>query len=841
LGGPLRGDLTNTDSGRATLNGDVTGRVSNAGTLVSRGDISGRLTNSGTVRLGGDVGGVLRNQRGGAVSLTADVTAGSVSNSGRMVVGDAFTLTTDETLRNGRTGTLTVRGEVTSAVQNDGVLTLDGGAIGGALLSGGTVTASGVSSVGGVLRLTDGSATLAEGGRLTAEDGFAIGRGASFTSAGDLVGDLRNAGRFTQVGDIRGDVVNRASGTLDLEGTVTGNLQNSGTAVLAGRVTGDLTQAAGSLSLGGNLAVGGTFSTASNLEIGAGLAVTTTRYQLAEGTQTLVAGRLTAAEGIVNDGALTLTGRGTVTGDVLNNDRLTLRRRSTLNGDITGGVINVGANATVNGAIINAEEVTIGGVQVVGSGAVTDNITLEELRVTRMIGNNTNLAFDLELDDAAPGAVLSDRIIADDGVAGTPDVSGSFNLVFNFDDDVEVLQPAGPIQLIAGQIDPDARFTVDFASMEMPGNGLFDFTLDQDNATGVYLETTIDRDIVALGGSVALSQSVIGALVNRPTSPFTVGRAIEEEKNCAPGGWARVTAGRVDASGTSTSAGASPESNVSASYSGIQFGGDLSCFNGAIGGWDMAFGVIGGMNRGSGTLSTTPSGKITSAVVSPTSTKFDQTYLGLYTTASKGNLVADLQVRSEDTTFTLNNASIGNTSLTDAKMDTKATTLSGSISASFPIKETGWNVVPTAGFMISRAKTNTLTFDADTLGNRSTLDIDDHTMKLGFAGLSASTVKIAPSGNAATSYFVTGTYYKDFSDELTSTFTSPTFDLTERLSSQTLGSYGEISLGISYLKILDTTSSGAAAKQFNASVRVDGRFSGSMDSAAITGQVRWQF
>ena len=346
---------------------------------------------------------------------------------------------------------------------------------------------------------------------------------------------------------------------------------------------------------------------------------------------------------------------------------------------------------------------------------------------------------------------------------------------------------------------------------------------------------------MALGGSVALSQSVIGALVNRPTSPFTVGRAIEEEKNCAPGGWARVTAGRVDASGTSTSAGASPESNVSANYSGIQFGGDLSCFNGSIGGWDMAFGLMGGQNRGSGTLSTTPSGKITSAVVNPTSTKFDQTYLGLYTTASRGNVVADLQVRSEETKFTLNNPAIGNTSLTDAKMNTKATTLSGSISASFPIKETGWNVVPTAGFMISKSKTNTLTFDTDGGGNRSTLDIDDHTMKLGFAGLSASTVKISPSGNAATSYFVTGTYYKDFSDELTSTFNSPTFDITERLSSQTLGSYGEISLGISYLKVLETTASGRAAKQFNASVRVDGRFSGSMDSAAITGQVRWQF
>lgn len=445
-------------------------------------------------------------------------------------------------------------------------------------------------------------------------------------------------------------------------------------------------------------------------------------------------------------------------------------------------------------------------------------------------------------------AQLSDVIVADDGNADTADVSGSFNVTFNFDPDATVVQPGGPIQLIEGTIAEGTDFNPIFE--DMPGDNLFDFTLVTDNATGLFLQSELDRDISALAGSVSLSQSIIGALVNRPTSPFTVGRAIEEEKNCAPGGWARATAGRVNASGDTTSVGAPQENSVSANYSGIQFGGDLSCFNGSIGGWDMAFGVIGGMNRGSGTLSTARIAEDSSAVSSPTRAKFDQTYLGLYTTASKGNVVADLQVRSEKTDFTLNNDDIGGMLLSDAKMGSRATTFSGSISASFPIKETGWNLVPTAGFMISKSKTDSLAFgfkpnsDGSASTNRASLQIDDHTMKLGFAGLSASTVRIAPSGNAATSYFVTGTYYKDFSDDLTSTFDTTQINLTDdqkRLSSQTLGSYGEISLGVSYLKVLETTETGRAAKQFNASVRVDGRFSGSMDSAAITGQVRWQF
>ena len=822
LNGRLRGDLSNTASGVATLNGDVLGRVNNAGTLTSRGDISGRLTNSGTARLQGEVGGQLRNQTSGTMMLTGDLTAGSVTNAGRLTVADGLTLTTTGSLRNARTGSFSLAGELSGAgVTNAGALQLQGGTIGGGLVSTGRVTATGNSTVAGVVRLSDGSATLAAGGQLTATNGFVIAQGAGLTSAGALEGRVTNAGTLEQAGAITGDVVNRASGTMAVTGTITGNVENSGAASLAGRVTGNVTQTAGTLQLSGDLSVGGAFSTATHMTIGTGIALDVGRYALARDTVTLVQGSLTSDNGVRNRGLLALDSSGVVTGD------------------ITGGDIVVDDGAVINGAIIGARSVSLAGVTPVGVSAA-EGRGPEVLRVDRLVGSETGttLRFDLDLSEGVAAGDHSDRIIASDGDASTDDVSGFFRLSFNNMTVGDAVQPGEDIVLIEGQIASDTRF--DTSLTGLPTGTVFDFTVDT-TGSGLVLQTEVDRDIVSLGGSVALSQSVIGALVNRPTSPFTVGRAVPEEKNCAPGGWARVTTGRVNASGTSTSSGANPESNISANYSGLQFGGDLSCFNGAIGGWDMAFGVIGGMNRGSGTLSTTPSGKITTALASPTSTKFDQTYLGLYTTASKGNVVADLQVRSEDTQFTLNNARIGDTSLTDAKMDTKATTISGSVSASFPIKETGWNIVPTAGFMISRSKTGTLTFDQDRTGARSTLDIDDHTMKLGFAGLSASTVKIAPSGNAARSWFVTGTYYKDFSKDLTSTFVSPSFDVEERLSSQTLGSYGEISIGMSYLKILETTDSGRAAKQFNASLRLDGRFSGSMDSAAITGQVRWQF
>src|SRR5690606_4901925 len=154
------------------------------------------------------------------------------------------------------------------------------------------------------------------------------------------------------------------------------------------------------------------------------------------------------------------------------------------------------------------------------------------------------------------------------------------------------------------------------------------------------------------------------------------------------------------------------------------------------------------------------SGTLTEDVLATTQTTttkndFDQSYVGIYSTATRGRLIADLQLRGEKTDFTLNNAGIG---LHNADLGIKAWTLSVALTANIPLGENGWSVLPTGGFMYSKAKSDDLVFES---GDR--LKIADQTTKLGFVGVAVSKLKVSDAGDSAISYFATGTYYHDFS------------------------------------------------------------------------------
>lgn len=86
--------------------------------------------------------------------------------------------------------------------------------------------------------------------------------------------------------------------------------------------------------------------------------------------------------------------------------------------------------------------------------------------------------------------------------------------------------------------------------------------------------------------------------------------------------------------------------------------------------------------------------------------------------------------------------------------------------------------------------------------------------------------------------------YKDFAPETASVFTlrdgDGAIEREDGLTSSNLGTYGELSLGVNYSKVLEAGSAGKP-RQFNASVRVDGRTGDVLDSYGITAQVRLQF
>ena len=354
----------------------------------------------------------------------------------------------------------------------------------------------------------------------------------------------------------------------------------------------------------------------------------------------------------------------------------------------------------------------------------------------------------------------------------------------------------------------------------------------------LILVDRINPGISSLAGNIALTQSLIGTVINRPTSPFVSGLAVPTEDKCGPGVWSRTNAGRADADGSTTGDGRTDPSSVSATYFGAQFGADIGCYQGHFNEWDLSFGVFAGFNQGDGSQPVLiDDGTGNTLQISETSTDLTQTYGGVYMTAAKGSFTADLQIRTETTEFTVSNTDLG---LSGSSFDVDGTTLSGAVSYSFaPENLNGWRIVPTAGISITDNSTDLISFDVSG-GTPATLQVDDHVSQVGFLGATAAKVIVAEDGLSATNYFVTGTYYRDFSDDLTSTFTSST-NVTTALSSESLGDYAEISAGWNYIKILEQGPGKNPARQFNASVRADARVSSDLESFGVTGQVRWQF
>ena len=118
--------------------------------------------------------------------------------------------------------------------------------------------------------------------------------------------------------------------------------------------------------------------------------------------------------------------------------------------------------------------------------------------------------------------------------------------------------------------------------------------------------------------------------------------------------------------------------------------------------------------------------------------------------------------------------------------------------------------------------------------------MEDIETRIGFASLSLSRQQILPSGNEGLTWFGTATVYRDFADPSQANFfvTGAANPLSS--TNDTLGTYGEASIGVNYTRIMDSGSA-LPARQLNANVRLDSRFSEQLDSWGVTAQLRLQF
>jgi fibronectin-binding autotransporter adhesin len=861
-GPTLTGNISQSGGGTVTNNGGVSGNATvNGGTFANNETVGGTLTmgggtfnnnaggavtglatvNGGTlVANGGGFGaGILAN--GGAVDINAN-TATGVTNAGADVdIASAVTLTGGITQSAGST---TNNGIITGNVgisggtfENDDVGGVAASVGGNLTISGGSFDNETLASVAGTVSLTGGTLNM-NGGTFTAPTVTNNG-GTINVNASTAVGVANNTGTLSvdAAQTLTGNVTN--GGTVDLNGAVAGTLGNSGdvNAANGSSVTGIVTN-----NSGGDIIV----ANAGTATFGSGIT------NLGGGTVTIGLGSTLSTAGnlIDNRAGAVLNSAGTTDALVANNGTVNAAT-ATFNGIVANGGTISATNTTFNALVGNSG-------LIVGTGNLTFNGALNSSGTINLTNgsvadrlflnassnlNGTTLGFDVNLNPVPPPAnntvATADRLVMGAGTV----LSGNITLAFN--------------SLAAGGVDIDDLVIIDAAGAAgdnytivgatgLPAvGGKFTYNLATIDGDTV-LQNQLNPGITSLAGNVTLTQSLIGSIINRPSSPFVSGLAYDDPDPCGVGVWGRAIAGTADATGDSTSdIGGRSTSELSANFAGVQLGGDFACFNGFVRGWDLAAGGIGGVNLGSVDQPVRVPGLLPGSPLETTSiTKADflQYYAGVYATASRGPLAFDLQYRLEKTDFTVNNTAVGNgvsLGITDSDFSSKAQTLSGSASYGIPIGDSNFAIVPTVGFAWTRTKTDPIVFD-----NGDTLQIDDFDSQTAFVGATVARTIFSESGDSLQRQFITASYYNDFADDPTAVFNfndgmgNPA--AVENLVNENLGAYTELSAGWNYVRILNPGQIGPA-RQLDASIRADARVGDQLNSYGVTGQVRLQF
>ena len=397
------GVLTDTDGVIAISGGEV--QNNGGGTISSAVSVSGgTLTASG-----GTFGGNVTISGTGTFNVDGSASVGTTTMTGGNIdVDSAFTLQTD-----------LVQGGGTTTIRSGGTLTDSDGTTltGGTIANSGTIT-NAVTVTGGTLTNTTGGTvnglTTVQSGTLNASGGTFVG---GVTAQGGTVNittsqtlDLTNNGSVININtgvNLTDELVNN-SGTLNIAGTLIGNLTNSAAVFVTGTITGNVINnsslnfnrsdaltyggvisgtgslsksGAGTLTLTGtNTQTGGTTISAGTLQIGSGGTsgslsgnITNNAALIFNRSDALTYGGAISGTGSLSKtgaGTLTLTGTNTHTGGTtISAGRLVVNGRigaTTLNGGTVGGSGTLG-NVTANSGSTIAPGNSIGTLNVAGN------------------------------------------------------------------------------------------------------------------------------------------------------------------------------------------------------------------------------------------------------------------------------------------------------------------------------------------------------------------------------------------------------------------------------------------------------------------------------------------
>ena len=827
----------------ATNSGKITALVNAGGTFANDGEIGSVVVNSGQVdnAKGGTTGTVTGNfvvndgvgLNPGTVSGNMIVNGGSGTNSGTV------------------TGNLDVAGGTglnTGTVMSDmsvgsGAATNSNAVMGSVLVSGGTGNNSG--AVGKDFVISGGigqnSGAVAEnlnvsGGAFTNASGGEIGGNATITSGetsnlGTIKGNLdATGGTITHSGDIEGLAAIGSAVAFTMTGTVGQSLINEGTSLAEGSVGGNIDNK-NSLTVTGPLAGSGDFTNSGTTIVNGafdilGNASNTNALSVSGGGQM-------STGGLTNSGQI--TNAGTISG-VLDNTGAINSSNGTFGtvSNAGGGTITLGGDMTVTDTLNNTgtllapgnKSLNVGTMSNVGTIDFSGNGTGDTLTINGAVAGSGTIIAEVDLDQPI-------------GTADTVTVVGTnaADLSFSFQD---VSQGAPSFLandvLVLANVGAGANIADIAGANTLPSDlGVqYGFAIKGD-------DLVIVSDAKAVFGgvfdSVAAMQTILETIVNRPTSPFVTGLGAQiEDKECGIGSWARATGGNVDTTLSSRNNIGLIESSFDVTYAGVQVGVDYGCSYFEPGNWNLSGGFMLGYNRGSAQQAIVQG----NVAAFNTDTDFTQSFAGAYMVATKayetGAFSGDLQVRVEESDFSITSIDAGATAPSEFdaanfKMDTVV--LSGSASYAVPLKN-DLTLIPAIGFAVAKSSSGELRANVGAATDR--VVPDDHVSTIGFISSTLSRTNIL--GELSYSrQFVTATYYKDFSDNRTGQY----FGVggNQPLSTDGIDGFGEVSAGYQFSKLLEGQIGNA--KQVTANIRADYKFGQDLSALSLTADARIQF
>ncbi|MCE9556489.1 MAG: autotransporter-associated beta strand repeat-containing protein [Planctomycetes bacterium] len=397
LGSGAGGLSMTANSGTLNLNGNntYTGLTTiNSGSTIKLGHASalGNTSSGTTVSSGGVLD--LNNQAIGAegvgLSGTGISSSGALINSGNSAasLSGAITLNAATTIaQTNAAGSLTLSGNITNGANT---LTVGNGVAGTVTLSGALGSGAGGLSMtanSGTLNLNGnntytGLTTINSGSTIKLGHASALGNTSSATtvSSGGVL-DLNNQAIGAEGVGLSGTGIS-SSGALINSGNAAASL--SGAITLNAATTLSQTNAAGSLTLTGNITNGN-----NDLTIGNGVAGTVTL----NGVLGTGNGELALA---ANSGTLNLNGNNSFTGltTIGSGSTLKVGHASALGGTGTGTTVSSGGVLDLNGKTLGLENILFGGTGIGGGGAVINSDTVNTASITGRVGNtNANSSF----------------------------------------------------------------------------------------------------------------------------------------------------------------------------------------------------------------------------------------------------------------------------------------------------------------------------------------------------------------------------------------------------------------------------------------------------------------